>query len=530
MLWPIPGSTAGGTAIDVVIHDQSARPIAGVVLQLKSAGSVIATAVTGEDGHASLAAPGPGPYEITATKDGFEPFVKSDLDVSSPVGTSLDLTLVPTLARKESIEVHDTVSGAEQGASPPAQLPVQSAKELPGRPPTVADALPLVPGVVRASGGGLAISGAGEHRSALIVNSADVTDPATGQFGLTVPIDSVQTLNVYQAPYLAEYGRFSGGLVSVETRRGGDKWKWDLNDPFPDFRIRSYHMEGIQDATPRLNVEGPLIAGKLYLSEGFEYVIRKTEVFELPFPYNQKIQTGINSFSQFDWIVSTRQWVTATVHIAPQRLDFVNLNFYNPEVTSPDASTHNYTATIGDHFSVWGGLLDNTFSFTRFIASVWGQGTQDLTMTPTGNSGNYFAQQARNAARASWAPIYSFAPLKRLGVHNFKIGAYAAESSDDGQVSDHPINILDFNSRLLERITYAGGNPFRMSDQDLAFFGQDHWMLSSHLSMDLGVRSESQEISESFRVAPRAGIAWTPFTTPVRCCAWASGSSSIAFR
>src|ERR1035441_4692419 len=95
---------------------------------------------------------------------------------------------------------------------------------LPGRPPTVTEALPLLPGVVRVPGGGLVMSAAGEHRSALMVNSADVTDPATGQFGLTVPIDSVETMNVYQTAFLAEYGRFTAGLVSVATRRGGDKW------------------------------------------------------------------------------------------------------------------------------------------------------------------------------------------------------------------------------------------------------------------------------------------------------------------
>jgi hypothetical protein len=47
--------------------------------------------------------------------------------------------------------------------------------------------------VARAPGGGLQFSGSGEHRAALIVNSADVTDPATGRFGLTVPIDQVQS-------------------------------------------------------------------------------------------------------------------------------------------------------------------------------------------------------------------------------------------------------------------------------------------------------------------------------------------------
>jgi hypothetical protein len=35
--------------------------------------------------------------------------------------------------------------------------------------------------------------------------------------------------------------------------------------------------------------------------------------------------------------------------------------------------------------------------------------------------------------------------------------------------------------------------------------------VSPRFAVDLGIRTESQELSESFRVAPRAGIAWTPF-------------------
>src|SRR5206468_9269238 len=133
-----------------------------------------------------------------------------------------------------SIDVKDAANPIEQGATLPATVSGRIARELPSRPATVADALPLIPGVVREPGGGLRISDSAEHRSALIVNSADVTDPATGQFGITVPMDSVQTMNVYQTAFLAEYGRFTAGLGSVETKRGGDKWKRELNDPFPE--------------------------------------------------------------------------------------------------------------------------------------------------------------------------------------------------------------------------------------------------------------------------------------------------------
>jgi len=495
----------------VSVVDPSNQPVPDVRVELKTGQTAVSSAVTDRNGHVRFTELKPASYEIAATKDGFETARKSDLDLSQSVSASLDLTLVPALARQDSIEVKGTAAPVDQGGSAPSELHVHTVKELPGRPETVSDALPLLPGVVRDPNGGLLLSAAGEHRSALIVNSADVTDPATGQFGLTVPIDSVETLNFYQTPFLAEYGRFSEGLVSVETRRGGDKWKWELNDPFPDFRIRSYHMQGLKDATPRVNAEGPLISGKLYFSEGLEYEMRKTEVFELPFPYNNKKQEGFNSFAQFDWIASSKHLVTATFHVAPQRLDFVNMNFFNPQPTTPDASTHNYTATLADRLTIGSGLFESTFSATRFDARVWGQGSEDLTMTPAGNTGSYFAQQARNASRLSLAPVFSFGAVNWLGTHNYKVGSYLAESTDNGQVTEHPIDLLNSASQLIESISFTGGQAFRRWDTEYAFFGQDHWIVTPRLSVDLGVRTESQQVSESFRVAPRAGVAWNIF-------------------
>jgi len=468
----------------------------------------LSAAITDPGGHVRFIDLKPGRYDIAASKDGFESTHKNDLDLSESGAVSVELTLIPALARQESIEVKDTATPVEQGASAPNDLHVHTITEMPGRPATAADALPMLPGIVRDPSGALILSGAAEHRSALIVNSADVTDPATGQFGLTVPIDSVQSLSFYQTPYLAEYGRFSAGLVSVETRRGGEKWKWELNDPFPDFVIRSYHMRGLRDATPRINFEGPLIAGKLYFSEGFEYEMRKTSVYELPFPFNRKKQEGINSFAQFDWIASPKHLVTATMHIAPQRLDFVNLNFFNPEPTTPDASMHNYTVTLADRYTLGGGILENTFSATWFDARIWGQGVEDLVMTPAGDSGSYFARQNRNSSRLSWTPVFAFGSTRWAGTHNFKVGSYMAESTDNGQVIDHPIDLLNSTGQLIESIGFTGGLPFRRWDTEYAFFGQDHWIVTPRLAVDLGIRTESQERSETFRVAPRAGIAW----------------------
>src|ERR1019366_1280784 len=186
-------------------------------------------------------------------------------------------------------------------------LPTAQAKLAPTRPATLTDALPLIPGIIRGQDGSVKIAGLGEDHSALLVNSVDVTDPATGSFGLSVPIDSVQTVEVSVMPYLAQYGKFTAGVVSAETRRGGDQWAYSLNDPFPDFRIRSAHLEGIVDAAPRFNLSGPLVKDKLYFVEGAEYLFNNQEVRTLPYPENLTRSTAFNSFTQLDAIMSPKQ-------------------------------------------------------------------------------------------------------------------------------------------------------------------------------------------------------------------------------
>ena len=514
LLWQVAAfageSPPAGSAVEITVVDSANLPIPGVRLELNLGANRIASVETDAAGRAVFEGLKPARYSVTANREGLDTVVRQGIDVED--GQPSDVTLVlSAMARHESINVEESVAPIDQGATVSTRLPPKAARELPSHPATVAEALPLLPGVVRRPDGALQISGSAEHRSSLIVNSADVTDPATGQFGLTVPIDSVETLEVFQTPYMAEYGRFSAGLVSVETRRGGEKWKWELNDPFPDFFVRSWRLRGLRDATPRLNLEGPIVIGKLYFSEGLEYEVRKTEVYTVPWN-DQKKREGLNSFAQMDWIASEIHMLTATVHIAPQRLDNVNLDYFNPLPTTPEAGTQNYTVTMSDRLTLFGGLLDNTISGTRFDANVWGHGASDLVVTPFANEGNYFSQQNRQASRASWLPNYALRRIKKLGTHDFKVGSYIAYSAVHGQMTNRPVDILNTAYQLTEQITWTGGHtPYSLSDTEYAAYGQDHWTLSPRVAIDLGVRTESQEVSESFRVAPRFGIAWTPF-------------------
>src|SRR5262249_22636043 len=248
-LAPARGQSASNGKLKASARDESDKPVAGVLVEVKKDNTTLASGTSDEKGEVHLSDIPPGTYEIAVSKTGFEPMNQPDLVVTASTPVEVVFIMVAKVELKDTVNVKaGSDQKIEQSSSAPTELQRATVKDIPGKPGTVADTLPLVPGVVRSPQGEIKISGSGEHRSALIVNSADVTDPATGQFGVTVPVDSVESISVFKTPYLAQFGRFTAGVVSVETRRGGEKWDYELNDPLPEYRIRSGHLRGVQEA------------------------------------------------------------------------------------------------------------------------------------------------------------------------------------------------------------------------------------------------------------------------------------------
>lgn len=450
-----------------------------------------------------------GIWQVTVSKEGFRTGTKS-ADVTSgenvSVTVALDLSVQTT-----SVDVVESPPPLEQSASQNSVLRPVEVTELPTNPATVNDTLPLVPGVVRTPDGELKIDGAGQERSAMVVNQTDITDPATGKFGQSIPVDSIETVNVLTTPFLAQYGRFTQSVVAVETRRGGEKWHAELNDPFPDFRVRSYHMRGIRNETPRAVFGGPLIANRLYFISSLQYILDKVPSRTLPFPFNESKQESVNSFTQLDYILSDRQLLTATLHISPQHVNFVNPDYFNPQPTTPSYAQHNYVGTLAHHLGIFNGTLDSSVSLQRFDAAIGAQGGAGMILTPEGNQGNFFGRQNRSASRTEWLEAWSLTPLKGLGTHLIKMGSSLTESGDSGRFTYQPVSILDASGILAERIDFTNQNPFNRSDLEVTAFVQDHWLLTPSLSVDYGARIEHQRLASSLRIGPRAGFAWSPF-------------------
>jgi hypothetical protein len=512
LLCPVLAQSRPAGKLRVITRDEADKPVAGVTVELKRGETSVASATTNERAEAEISGVVPGLYQIVVSKTGFETLSQPDVDITPGRPLEVVFIMVTRIELKDTVDVKASNDQAvAQTSSAPAEMQRLAAKELTNKPATVTDTLPMVPGVVRTPDGQIKISGSGEHRSALVVNSADVTDPATGQFGVTVPVDSVETINVFKTPYLAQYGRFTAGVVSVETRRGGDKWNFEVNDPLPEFRIKSWQLRGIKEATPRIVFNGPLIPGKLYVSQGNEYQLEKLPDRTLPFPVNETKKESFNSFTQFDYIFSPLHTLTGTLHIAPSHTSFVNLNFFNQQPVTPNFAARDYTGTAIDRLTIGSHLLESTLAIKRFSMDVWGQGSENMILRPVGNDGNYFSQQDRQATRLEWLEQFSLAPIRNIGEHNLKFGASITATHNRGDFQARPTEIQDNDERLVKLIDFVGGQPFSLSDLETALFWQDHWVITPKLAMDIGTRFERQGISEMVRVAPRIGLAWTPF-------------------
>ena len=510
-----PGTSAAADfrtdAIHLSVIDEKNLPVPDATVEIRLGDTLVSTASTDATGKVTLRVNAPGTYSLGIQKKGYLPS-ESALEVSAAsAAQDIDVVLSAAALSKQTVEVKGEASNPiTETSSGPTTLTPATAKDTPLRPATLVDALPLIPGIVRGPDGSVRIAGFGEDHSALLVNSVDVTDPATGGFGLSVPIDSVQTVEVSEMPYLAEYGRFTAGVVAADTRRGGERWNYSLNDPFPDFFIRSGHLDGVRDAAPRFNVSGPLLSNHLYFLEGIEYLLDKQEVRTLPFPQSLSTSKAFNSFTQFDAILSANQTLTGSFHFAPHSLQYAGLDYFNPQPVTPNADVHETTVTLTDRLAIGAGLLQSTIASRVVSSDVTSQGAADMVLTPTGNLGNYFSQESRRANRFEWIEEWTPRTFHFAGQHTFKFGSVLGHSENVGHFYARPVLIDDAGGQLLQQITFSGTGAFDLADTEPAVFAQDHWTLNSHLAVDAGLRLEAQTITSTTRAAPRTGFAWTP--------------------
>ena len=117
----------------------------------------------------------------------------------------------------------------------------------------------------------------------------------------------------------------------------------------------------------------------------------------------------------------------------PERDQFVGLDFFRPQPVTPNYKQKDFIFTARDNYALGGGLLESAISVKRFNANVWGQGTDEQTLTPTVEQGNYFATQARRCGRHDHQSKGIRSCLRQLAV---EIGVSIVTLTTDARIHD----------------------------------------------------------------------------------------------
>ena len=189
---PQPGGSVQGLAFTTE-QDHSRSVVPGTKVSLD--GALHLEAESNSEGSFVFPDVPTGVYTVTAHAPGLT--ATRSVEVRSGSVSQLELEMkLQVVAESTTVKaISDPVDAKEPSGS--NAISQSAIVHMPNRDEHFENLLPLVPGVVRGPNGQINMKGARASQSGSLVNSADVTDPATGATAISIPIDVVSKVEIY---------------------------------------------------------------------------------------------------------------------------------------------------------------------------------------------------------------------------------------------------------------------------------------------------------------------------------------------
>jgi len=186
------------------------------------------TAVTGEGGGYNFPSIPPGQYTVSFELEGMQRVTKKlQLAVATPSRSDVDMKLSSV---KESITVTAAAPAVLETTEMARNFDQKQIAQLPVRR-NIRDTVLLAPGVnANGPNNQIMISGAPSYDNLFLVNGVVVNENLRGQPHNLFIEDAIQEQTTLTGGISAEYGRFTGGVVSTLTKSGGNEYHGSLRD------------------------------------------------------------------------------------------------------------------------------------------------------------------------------------------------------------------------------------------------------------------------------------------------------------
>ena len=244
-------ATATGTAaqgrqtgtIRGALLDAQGLVLPGVTVTVRSdAMQGVRTTVTDINGNYRILALPPGEYRVFFELSGFAAIVETaTVSLGGDVGVNAVMAPAGVVETVEVVGVVPTplettitssnITADEVYALPTSRQPWRIAELQPG----LTDNTP--------NAGQVTINGAFAYDNIFLVDGVDINDNLFGTANSLFVEDAIQETQVLTSGISAEYGRFSGGVINIITRSGG-------NDFSGSYRLNMYNPSSWTSLTP----------------------------------------------------------------------------------------------------------------------------------------------------------------------------------------------------------------------------------------------------------------------------------------
>ena len=283
-------------------YDPSGAVVVGAIVRVRNPQTdALRQTVTDEKGLYLVDSLLPASYSVVVSAPGFGDLTVSDVKLGVGELRSLDLHF-QLAGLKESVTVSaDSESQLQtQTASIAGTVGEEAVNSLPINGRMISNLYLLAPGAQLSGSGSFGdvrffgrsneqnvIRYDGVQAGTIIdSNPADMTGAnGASQFRLSQSLENIQEFHVESSTYGAEFGRGTGGQVTITTKSGTNDWHGKLfeyvrNDVFD---ARNYFDRGAKQAPLRLNqfggsIGGPIIKNKLFVFGSEENLLQRVYV------------------------------------------------------------------------------------------------------------------------------------------------------------------------------------------------------------------------------------------------------------
>ena len=501
-------AAAGDSGVRGRVRDPEGLPLPGVAITVTAAppAALPRSGAATTDAQGVFFVPLPsGTYRVRADLSGFDP-VEQAVTVSA--GEVAELNLQMRLAGvKEQVTVKGDTPQPVLGTPSPA-APVTATREVvdSGMLPNSQydDVLPLLPNVVRGPDGLIAVAGASAPQGGLLVNGINLSDPITGEAVLLLPLEAVDSVDVFSGGYAAEAGRATGGVTSVHTLAGGDKRRWSANSFFPRIKFFGDGPHGVDSWEPNVGLSGPLLGGRLSVEQAVSYRYDRNR-FETLWGEQESTYSAFMSWTQADWRVSDRNHVVATMSFDPQRDTAAGITAFTAAASAPELRRGGWSAAIADRLTAGDrSTFDVRVSVVRGRLGLTPSGSEPYEVGHNATSGSYFDSRDLDGTRSEISASWGWTAPSG---HQVRAGVSAATESIDGSEAGGTVDFLDSAGQLVRRVSFTPSTvPVSANAGQVGAFAQDRWTVRPWLTLDAGVR---YDWSSSARAALSPRVAWT---------------------